>query len=207
MRYKLLTMIAAALTVSMLFCACSKKDGGDQPSPTQEASADDSTSADAAEVPEELKQYMLGENGSYSDEYLTANFPSFMQFRRLNNYGNPLYSGKKGDQKYALSYVADKSCDYNVMFAQQDFDSFSEYLIESLISTCVLDEFEPILIDGHNATKIRYHFPDPQAPEITVRTVQYCIDVEGWVLSITIGTQGDTIDEECFSFIDTIRFK
>ena len=209
MRSKLFALIFVFIFAAA-FCGCRGNYVAPDPvSPGSTADPDSSHShtihLQTPDVDPDL--YELGENGYYEDEYMSVNFPSFLSLEKFTVSGGPIYTGEYDGHKYKMSYLRDVTSDYETVLSGATAESYGEYLNEQVSKYYVMQELSHIKIDGHDATLIRYYFQYPNDPDKRVPALQYCINVDGWIMSLGFTTDAEDFTEECYSFTDTIHFK
>lgn len=219
---KSLALVFALLFVLTALVGC--KSGNDDPTPTvQPTSGNDATSdatptpteeGDPTQIPEWMwtpdpALYILGENGYYEDDILSANWPAYLEYKDSVYQNCARYIGypEGSEKKLVFSYTVDQGGSYADEIAGYDFDGYQEYITNYLNEYFYLEEYSKIKIDGHDAIKAVYNYNPPGEPEHYTRVLQYSIDVNGWILGLGFTTQLETFPEECITCINTIKFK
>ena len=218
--YRSIALALAVVFAAFAFAGCGK--GGHNVSPTTEptsaptadASETEDPNADPTEVPEWMwtadpALYVLGEDGYFEDEYITAYWPPYLELLTTSASNTAIYSGypEGRDHKLSFSYTTDTGGSFEEEVAGFDFDSYQEYLTNGMNIYFYLEEFSYITIQGHRALRAIFNYNPPDDPDHYVRTLQYTIDVDGWILGLGFSTKDPTFPEECITCIDTIRFK
>lgn len=215
MRSKLIAIILLITTLAAMLSACRAK-----PSPAIETDDPNNTSspavtqgAEGTEVPQWMvtpdpAAYQLGEDGFFDDEYLTAYWPAFLAYRGHLFSNNAQYDGYLSDGKKLLfSYVTDDGANYEDEVAGFDKDSYQRYMQENMNSYFFIKEFGYLEVDGHPAMRVLFDYDPPEDPEHLTHVLEYCINVNGWVLGLTFTTQSDSFPPVCDECIKTIKFK
>ena len=170
--------------------------------------------AEPTELPEYLwtadpALYVLGEDGYFEDEYLSAYWPSFLELYTTSMSNTAIYRGypEGSDKRVTFSYTTDTGGSYADEVAGFDFDSYQDFIKNEMNEYFYLVEFGYITIQGHEALRAVFNYDPPEQPERFTRTLQYTINVDGWILGLGFSTQADSFPPECITCIDTIRFK
>ncbi|MBO4849061.1 MAG: hypothetical protein J5586_07915 [Clostridia bacterium] len=200
---KYLCIAAALLTAALLTAGC--RNSGSQ-------TADPTAAPLATETPELFRtpdpaKYQLSEDGYFEDEYLSANWPSMLEYtgHLLNN--NAQYRGYLPDgRKLLFTYLTDDGASFEEEIANHDADSYQKFIRETINEYFDLYEFEYITVDGHRALRVLYDYAPPDDEAHRVHVLQYLIDVKGWVMTLTFTTQGE-FPASCDECVGTIRFK
>ena len=211
---KLLALALALLTVAAAFSGCKKnnddKDGTQTAAPTSAPA----NSGDATELPEWMwtpdpALFILGEDGFFEDQYITANWPAYLEYQSSMASNCAQYIGypEGSTKKLAFSYTPDEGGEFETEIACMDFESYQQFMTEQMNLYYYLEEFSFIKIDGHRALRAVFNYNPPDEPEHYTRVLQYSIDVNGWIMGLCFTTQLPEFPEECFTCINTIHFK
>ncbi|MCR5809280.1 MAG: hypothetical protein K6G56_06925 [Clostridiales bacterium] len=221
MRSRLVSIILIVVFSALFLTGCRKtpndfaKDTDAPAKTTPDPSAGELATKDpnATEIPQWMTtpdpaKYELGDDGYFEDDFLSANWPPFLVYRGhlfSNNaqYGCYLEDGKK----LLFSYVTDEGADYEKEVAGFTKETYEQYMQENLNSYYFIKEFEYLTIDGHPAMRVRFDYDPPEDHSRLTHVLEYCINVNGWVLGLTFTTQSDSFPPICDECMKTIKFK
>ena len=182
-------------------------------SPTAAPTAQNTESGEATEIPEWMwtpdpALFILGEDGFFEDDYLSAYWPAYLEYQYSIASNCAQYMGypEGSEKKLLFSYLPDEGGIYADEIAVHDRDSY-EALLQEKGAPYYVKEFAKTKVDGHDALRIVFDYVDPEKPEHYVKTLQYLINVNGWILQLLFSTQDTTIPEECINSVNTIKFK
>lgn len=212
--YKIAALALALLTAVCAFTGCKKHQEQDANNTNPPALPTSNPNTEATELPEWMwtpdpALFILGEDGFFEDQYLTANWPAYLeyQYSMASNCAQYIGYPEGSQKKLVFSYTPDEGGDYEAEMAHMDFDSFEKFIQEQMNLYFYLEEFDYIRIDGHRALRAVYNYDPPGEPEHYTRVLQYSIEVNGWIMGLCFSTQLEEFPEECFTCINTIHFK
>ncbi len=145
----------------------------------------------------------MGYDGAFEDVYLTATFPTGLVYQYSPEYNCAVYQDLISSHTFTFSYLPEEYLDYEEEFGHHNRTSYADFVWETWGGA--LEAFKYTEVDGHEAIRTLFTYTSDSG--ITMTTLAYHINVDGWSLTLFFTTDNTDMLTDCDKAVKTIRFK